>query len=105
MFLWWRKRKKEVKSVMYYDQNEVLAVFNRLNGCPGCTSWQRDMVMARVGRFLVDTWDGKSPTPPTAQELYEHCCKYDGPRRMRTVTIDTTKLGHATQFQQGEPLP
>jgi hypothetical protein len=102
MFRWWRKRKKEVSSVMAYNHAEISAVFNRLGGCFGCSHWMSDGVKARVGRFLVDTWDGKNPTPPTLADLQQFCCRAE--RSDNTVTIDTTKIGGG-QVVPGDPLP
>jgi hypothetical protein len=100
--VWWRKRKPKEKLPMY-SEAEILAVFNRLGSCPGCTSFWRDMVMAKVGKFLIDTWDGKNPTPPSLEELRKYCCKYEGQRAGQSMTVDMSQLPGG-QIVLGEPL-
>jgi hypothetical protein len=100
---WWRKRKKGVRLVMIYDEREIADVFNRLGGCCGCTHWKHDMVLARICRFYLDSLDGKSPTPPTLEDLAKHCCKNEG-KFGRTITVDTSRIAGG-RILPGEPLP
>jgi hypothetical protein len=86
-----------------YNPNEINAVFNRLGNCFGCTNHWSDMVKAKVGRFLVDTWDGKNPKPPTPEELHQYCCKFEG-KRGQTITVDMSQLPGG-QVVLGGPLP
>jgi hypothetical protein len=106
MFRWWRKRKKEVSSIMAtYDHNEISRVFGRLGGCMGCTDWRADMVRARIGAFLVAHWDaqpGQVITPPTLQDLQRSCCRAiaEGRVKEESITYDVTLFQHGPKGMQ-----
>jgi hypothetical protein len=56
----------------------VQDVHNRFNGCLSCQNPRGDVVRACIANVLVNLWDGRTPTPPTPEQLKRSCCRYAG---------------------------
>lgn len=89
---------------MIYDHNESQRVFGRIGGaesgcCMACPHWKADAVRAKIAKFLIDAWDGKTPEPPTPQDLHRLCCQSrELPAGAVTVDMSAAERRRGAQY-------